>query len=712
MALHFKRRTRDRRLTLLTGLALTLSAAVAAAPCSQPRISHRVGQLHAGVAGGPAWRLSRAGGALRASEERGGGSREEAPPASRGPPLGETRGWLRGTAVAAALALAAPLGPSAVDAMLQPPPFERHAAPAASYGAAARKPARLETLSTAIESSSLVNSIAVRIANNAVGYPDGVTSGPDKGPDLLPTLPVGKPLEAMRERRLLPGGLFELVVDARDGFEYLELAAQVTDVVPGSLKANLQRWREPVRRIDDYQIFVSGFVAGAVTEVAKVAVLHPLDTARTRITWARHRHIRRTVPKHKRTHRRAPVTVLDAPVTVPDGSARVGTKDGGAPALPRARTPWAEALHDPFAGLVPAILTAAPQGGIFFATYDVIRAHLSDKGLGDVGCALVAVLCAEIAYWAVRSPFEALKLLRQAEAVVDAEVHGSVKQTSWWPSDKQALLLGLQSYPASVVTYLPLTLLRVGAYRSWRSHQLDDTVTGALPLGKDILVTVAFSTAAALLTAPLELVRTRTLQKWIDERRKAVAADRRSAALVAAAVAPSPAPGALLLAGRVEGGGVRFASGLAVGLPPATGLAVGLSASVATVGVAEIATSEIIISAEDTLPDSRDLPDSQNLPDSRNLPDSLAVEVATVDAEISSLAPPRSISAIYWSVVAEVLQSRSTRSLYAGALSRASWIGLCFGLVTPFRLIAYGWLRDELILTWFDGRALGTIHLG
>jgi hypothetical protein len=337
-----------------------------------------------------------------------------------------------------------------------------------------------------------------------------------------------------------------------------------------------------------------------------------------------------------------------------------GTRDGGggfaaapsthaAPAAPapaaEPRTPWSEALAGgagPFAGLLPAVLTALPQGGTFFATYDVVRAHLSDSpalsgAVGDVGAALIAVLFADLLYWAVRSPFEALKLLKQAEAVVDADLRGSVsaRELPWWPSDREALDLGVSMFLPSVLTYLPLTLIRVFVYRTWRGAALGtDAAAAGVPLLVDVGVSILFATLAALAMAPLELVRTRTLQTWLDERRAA------------------------------GGGG----------------------------GAARVASASSLAQLLDTQP-------------------APAASASAQAAGADGAAGQRSITAIYLATLAESVGSRSVRALYAGALTRAAWIGLCFGLVTPLRVLAYGWLRDELILELFDGQAMGTTHI-
>lgn len=84
--------------------------------------------------------------------------------------------------------------------------------------------------------------------------------------------PAKKRLEAIRERRPLPGGLLEVVVDVTDGFEYVQIASGVSDALPRGLRSQTAAWRAPLRRIADSEIFVAGFVAGALTEVRAV---HP-----------------------------------------------------------------------------------------------------------------------------------------------------------------------------------------------------------------------------------------------------------------------------------------------------------------------------------------------------------------------------------------------------------------------------------------------------
>jgi hypothetical protein len=155
-----------------------------------------------------------------------------------------------------------------------------------------------------------------------------------------------------------------------------------------------------------------------------------------------------------------------------------------------------------------------------------------------------------------------------------------------------------------------------------------------VPLLVDVGVSILFATLAALAMAPLELVRTRTLQTWLDERRAA------------------------------GGGG----------------------------GAARVASASSLAQLLDTQP-------------------APAASASAQAAGADGAAGQRSITAIYLATLAESVGSRSVRALYAGALTRAAWIGLCFGLVTPLRVLAYGWLRDELILELFDGQAMGTTHI-
>lgn len=302
------------------------------------------------------------------------------------------------------------------------------------------------------------------------------------------------------------------------------------------------------------------------------------------------------------------------------------------------------------------------------------------------------MLCADVVYWAVRSPFEALKLLRQAEAVVAADLHGaaSAAQLPWWPTDKQALLLGVQTYPMSVLTYLPLTLVRVGAYRTWRSTQADAQAAGdGLPLADDVAVTVLFATAAALLTAPLEIARTRTLQRWTDDRRAATAA---AAAASAAAAATAATASAQAARGAVVAVAVGAAAAAAEQRHGAGSPHVGPGSPHMEAGSPHVGVGP---------PGARGVDGAPPL-----------APLAPAAAHPLSSTSVQTISSIFFDELREAAGSRSVRALYGGALARAAWIGLCFGLVTPLRLVAYGWVRDELILALFDGTALGTTRLG
>ena len=126
---------------------------------------------------------------------------------------------------------------------------------------------------------------------------------------------------------------------------------------------------------DDAVEFWSGLLAGAVQKTAKELVLHPLDTAKTRLQL---------------------------------GSSRRALVGGGL-------------FDDAYSGIGPALLSGAPAASLFFAVKDGIKSRA--KGLGKVGATLAAVAGANVCYWVLRNPTEVVKARRQAG--IDGDGGGS-----------------------------------------------------------------------------------------------------------------------------------------------------------------------------------------------------------------------------------------------------------------------------------------------
>ena len=112
--------------------------------------------------------------------------------------------------------------------------------------------------------------------------------------------------------------------------------------------------------------FWSGLLAGAVQKTAKELLLHPLDTAKARLQFS--------------SRRRA----------------------------------LGELFEAPYAGLAPALISGAPAASAFFAVKDATKRGVEGLQLGKSETTLLAVLCANVAYWGIKNPSEVLKVRRQA----------------------------------------------------------------------------------------------------------------------------------------------------------------------------------------------------------------------------------------------------------------------------------------------------------
>ena len=116
--------------------------------------------------------------------------------------------------------------------------------------------------------------------------------------------------------------------------------------------------------------FWSGLLAGAVQKTVKELALHPLDTAKARL--------------------------------------QVGGE----------RRALLELFRAPYDGLTPALVSGAPAASAFFAVKDAVKRGVQQQ-LGKTETTLVAVACANVAYWGIKNPSEVLKVQRQAGIVDD-----------------------------------------------------------------------------------------------------------------------------------------------------------------------------------------------------------------------------------------------------------------------------------------------------
>ena len=88
-------------------------------------------------------------------------------------------------------------------------------------------------------------------------------------------------------RRPVYGGLLEVVVEDRkeDGssVETIGLPAAFVDAAPAPLRRALRALpRAPNRKIPEGELAAAGLIAGLCAEFAKILILHPVDTVRTR----------------------------------------------------------------------------------------------------------------------------------------------------------------------------------------------------------------------------------------------------------------------------------------------------------------------------------------------------------------------------------------------------------------------------------------------
>ena len=164
-------------------------------------------------------------------------------------------------------------------------------------------------------------------------------------------------------------------------------------------------------------------------------------------------------------------------------------------------------VRKPWAGLTPALLTAAPQAGAFAGTRDLLRRELlgvsaSVSWLDSKQSALLAIVAANLAYWLIRAPSDVVKQRRQTGRATSRGAVAYVRD-------------GLSAYPVSVLTDLPAILCRTSLYSYWKSS----LSSGAAPLAQTEAATVAIAIAVAAITTPLDVLRTTTLQGQLNDTR-------------------------------------------------------------------------------------------------------------------------------------------------------------------------------------------------
>lgn len=73
-----------------------------------------------------------------------------------------------------------------------------------------------------------------------------------------------------------------------------------------------------------------------------------------------------------------------------------------------------ELFAAPYAGLAPALISGAPAASAFFAVKDGTKRAVAGLSLGKPETTILAVVCANVAYWGIKNPSEVLKVRRQA----------------------------------------------------------------------------------------------------------------------------------------------------------------------------------------------------------------------------------------------------------------------------------------------------------
>lgn len=202
------------------------------------------------------------------------------------------------------------------------------------------------------------------------------------------------------------------------------------------------------------QEFISGLAGGAASRASKELLLHPIDTWKTRLQYA------------------------------------------------KGDVPPAELFKDLYDGVWPALLVGTPAGAAFFATKDVLKG-LAKATWGNEYRELTtigAVFLANLPYWAIRNPAEVLKTQQQT---------GQVDSTAQGVRDavRAEGVGGLyRGYASNVAYAFPTDAIKFVVYEALQksfSRKLN-------PLESSALGSVA-SSVAQLLSTPLDVVRTRIM---------------------------------------------------------------------------------------------------------------------------------------------------------------------------------------------------------
>ena len=164
-----------------------------------------------------------------------------------------------------------------------------------------------------------------------------------------------------------------------------------------------------------------------------------------------------------------------------------------------------ELFENVWAGIGPALITAAPQAGVFFAARELVRRDLKivvGPAMDDATAALVAIAAASLAYWAVRAPSDVVKQARQLQTKQQQQQEEEEeKEREKDETEKAAaagtivainaslpaaevplvryIVLGARAWPACVLCTLPEVFGRVLSYRAWK-HGLGKATAGTV----------------------------------------------------------------------------------------------------------------------------------------------------------------------------------------------------------------------------------------
>lgn len=204
--------------------------------------------------------------------------------------------------------------------------------------------------------------------------------------------------------------------------------------------------------------FWSGLIAGFVQKTVKAIALHPLDTAKTRLQVGSRREV----------------------LTVP------------------------ELFTQPYAGLLPTLVSGSPAAALFFAVKDGIKQQTLAQ-LGPTGSTLVGVAGANVAYWGVKNPAELIKSRRQS-GKLESSLEGA--KVLWREQGPAGLYIGFganyaYAYPVDAAKFLLYESVKSEFARrngGTKLSTLEAAIAGALS-----------AASAQSVATPLDVARTRIM---------------------------------------------------------------------------------------------------------------------------------------------------------------------------------------------------------